>query len=395
MTDAPDLIATRDGLDTLTGVALPDHPGAVDLDMRDGRITAIRSHPDEVPRWVALPPLVNFHAHADRAFTAPARRSRSLGEAVALAKAGRAQATVADIQARAARLFRAQVGFGVRRIRTHTDVDPLVGLRALEAVMAAGDAVREDLDVEIVAFANAANDPRDPAARSRLTDAVRRGAPVIGAAPAFSADPAGSLDAVLDLAARLSVPADIHLDEHLDVSNALIEPLIAGVVARGLQGRVAVSHACTLAVMARDTVRRVLDGLAEARITLVTLPQLNLYLQDRSETGDAPRRRGLPPLLEAERAGVALRLGTDNVRDWFFPFGDGDPLDSAYLAALGGHFEDPEALTGALCGGRRSLRVGDPADFVLIPGGSFDEALATRAGGRRVIRAGRLIAAPE
>ena len=94
-------------------------------------------------------------------------------------------------------------------------------------------------------------------------------------------------------------------------------------------------------------------------------------------------------------AGVQVRFGTDNVRDWFFPFGDGDMLDTALFAAVAGQIDDPSALLAGICDGTTSLTEGSPADLVLVPATSFDDALARRPAGRMVFKAGRHVSGPE
>ena len=64
----------------------------------------------------------------------------------------------------------------------------------------------------------------------------------------------------------------------------------------------------------------------------MALPETNLLLQDRGEA--SPLRRGVTLSASCWRPGVEVRLGTDNVRDWFFPFGDADMLDTALFAAI-------------------------------------------------------------
>ena len=198
-----------------------------------------------------------------------------------------------------------------------------------------------------------------------------------------------STEALLDLATELNSGVDLHLDEHLDGASALLDSLARAVVERGLQGRVTASHACAVSTLDIDQARRVLENVARAEMTLVVLPELNLYLQQRGEP--IPRQRGLAPVLEALRAGVAVRLGTDNVRDWFFPFGDADLLESGYVAALAAHLDAPVDLMAALCDGRRSLTAGEPADLVLIRAGSLDDALARRPAERVLLRKGHRV----
>ena len=53
---------------TISAVALPGRRGAFDVSLRGGRVAAIRPvEPAGEPGWLALPGLVNLHAHADRA----------------------------------------------------------------------------------------------------------------------------------------------------------------------------------------------------------------------------------------------------------------------------------------------------------------------------------------
>jgi cytosine deaminase len=125
---------------------------------------------------------------------------------------------------------------------------------------------------------------------------------------------------------------------------------------------------------------------------VVALPTANLFLQDRGAA--SPLRRGVTLVRELIAAGVPVRCGTDNVRDWFFPFGDGDMLESALFAAVTAHLDDAAALIGAICGGRRAIAEGDVADLVLLPVKSLDDALARRPADRCVFKAGQQVAGP-
>jgi cytosine/creatinine deaminase len=152
------------------------------------------------------------------------------------------------------------------------------------------------------------------------------------------------------------------------------------VIERGLQGRVTLSHLCVLAALDAKAAAALIDKLAHAEITVVALPETNLFLQERGET--TPVRRGITRVRELLDAGVKVRLGTDNICDWFFPFGDGDMLETARMAAVAAHLDDVPQLIAAACDGRRGIEEGDAADLVLIQASSFDDALAgARASG--------------
>jgi len=238
----------------------------------------------------------------------------------------------------------------------------------------------------VVAFAGAHYDPLDADVRHGLRDAVALGATLLGAVPAYYADPCASIDALLDLAAVLDVGVDVHLDEHLDAARSVSGHFAAAVRLHGLGGRATLSHGCAMSGLDVEQRTRVIDAIASAGITVVCLPNTNLYLQDRRE--GAPQRRGLAPLRELASAGVPLRFASDNVRDAFFPYGSADLLDVAQLIAVAGHIEDPSILVQGICNGCDKIQVGDEANFVLVPGSTLVDTIAERPRERVVVRRG-------
>jgi cytosine/adenosine deaminase-related metal-dependent hydrolase len=177
----------------------------------------------------------------------------------------------------------------------------------------------------------------------------------------------------------LGVAVDVHLDEHLDAPSALIDRLVEGTVKRALQGRVTLSHGCVLSAMRPDDARRLLDRMAEARVMLVGAARAESLPAGAWQRGAARSRVGARH--RALRAGVAVRFGTDNVRDWSFPFGDGDMPETGFVGAMASHVDAAEELASAHRGGRRGRPVAGAAS-------SFDDALAQGPGGRVLLRRG-------
>jgi cytosine deaminase len=367
-------------------VVLPGREGVHELELAEGRIAAIRPSTAGGGR-LCLPALADLHLHADRAYGQGPRPPRSLEDAVEIVQAVRARATYDSIHGQATRLLTRSLAHGALRARTHVDIDDVGGMTPLRAVADAGEAL--PIELQIVAFASALLDPASPEAGPMLTEAVGLGAGLIGSPVAFFPDPAASIDALLDLAVRLGVPVDVHIDEHLDGNTSVLERLADATIERGLEGRVAASHACALAAV--DEPERVIEKLVAARITVLAQPAVNLYLQDRGN--GTPRRRGLTLVRELLDAGVPVRFGSDNVGDVFFPYGDGDPLEQAFLAAIAAHVDDEDALLAGICDGRTRVEEGDPADLVLLEATSFREALACRPANRVVFRAGEPLTA--
>src|SRR5207244_13041839 len=118
------------------------------------------------------------------------------------------------------------------------------------------------------------------------------------------------------------------------------------------------------------------SNVSAPAITVSGQPALNPSLRDRRD--GTPRVRGLTLVGELVDAGVEVRFGSDNVGDVFYPYGDADPLESAFLAALTAHVDDEDVLLAGICDGRTRVEAGDRADLVLLDGSSVGEAPAAR-----------------
>jgi len=149
----------------------------------------------------------------------------------------------------------------------------------------------ERLDVEVIAFSTSKNDLAEPHALDRLERAVAIGADLIGASLNASADPSRALESLFDLAEHSGLPVDLHLDEHLEPEHMLAGMVADAVIARGLQGRVTLSHLCVLATLGAAAASALIEKLAHAGVTVVALPAANLFLQDRGERSPARRSR--------------------------------------------------------------------------------------------------------
>ena len=134
---------------------------------------------------------------------------------------------------------------------------------------------------------------------------------------------------------------DLHTDETLDPAVLGLEDLVARVERFGLQGRVTASHCVSLGMQPVDVQHAVADATAAAGVSVVTLPQTNLFLQGRDRAVATPRGlTALRPLLDA---GVTLAAGGDNLQDPFNLVGRGDPLETAALLVMAGHLAPEEA----------------------------------------------------
>ena len=167
-----------------------------------------------------------------------------------------------------------------------------------------------------------------------------------------------------------------------------------------INARVAASHCVTLGMQTPDVQEAVAREVAEAGITVIPLPQTNLFLQGRDHPTGTPR--GLTAIAALREAGVLIAAGADNVQDPYNLVGRSDPLETAALLVMAGHLTPDEAYQMVSNSGRLALglapvefRKGDPADFVAIDALSIRAAIADAPRSRRVYRAGRLRASSD
>ncbi len=376
----------------LSSVGLPFRSGAFDLTLDKERIADIQARPGKKPAWLCLPALADLHVHANRAFTVGGERPQSLTHAVEITRKIFQSYDEARYGRHALMLFEQALAKGTTRLRTHADLDPSSGFKALNGTLEARGAVMDRMDIEIVAFASSLHDPVDAEARDILRAAMKLGATHLGAVPAYYPDSAASIAALLDLAVELDAPVDFHLDEHLDPDHSSSGALAAAVLERRLEGRVTLSHGCAISALGAEARKSVIEGIVRAGITVIALPTTNLYLQDRG--AGTPIRRGLTSVLELAQAGAALRFASDNVQDAFYPYGNADLLDIAQLMAGAGHIDDSKLLLGGVCDGRTGVEIGDGADLTLVREKNFEAAIAQRPQARAAIHRG-MVSAPR
>jgi len=383
----------------LANARLPEN-GLADVEVASGVIRAIHAAGLAPPAdaridlrgLLLLPAFVDGHIHLDKTHWGAPRmphveghgvRERIAAERVARHRVG------LPIEARASALIRRLIANGTTRARSHVDIDSDVGLANLEAVLKVKDKYRDWIDIEIVAFPQSGV-VAEPGAAQLLADALNAGADLVGGLdPAgFDGDAKGQLDVVFGLADRFGKAIDIHLHDGGEQGAAELFDIAERTAAAGMRGRVAVSHAFALGDIGQKLLEATAEKLARAGVAIMT---------------SCPPSAPVPPVRALRRHGVTMFAGSDNIRDCWSPFGDGDMLDrAAIIAARHEMFTDRELneafalATGeadkALGDPRRGLFVGAAADFVAIDAADVADAVVDRPPRTLVLRGGRIVA---
>ena len=377
----------------------------VDLHVADGRVAAVTPHDPAAPApsgaaagvvdgkgLLALPGLVNAHAHVDKSWWGKPWVSYG-GEAttqgrIAHERAHRDELGIPGVDVTLA-VLRELVRHGTTAVRTHVDVDLGLGLRGIEVVREALAALDGAVHAEIVAF------PQDgvlrrPGVLDLLDAAAAGGAEHVGGLDPASIDrdPVGQLDGLFAIAERRGVGIDVHLHDGGDLGAFQIELMVDRTLRAGLQGRVNVAHGFAVGQLPAARQADLVAAMAEAGITLTTVAPI----------GAAPL-----PLLALRAAGVGVGLGTDGIRDLWSPYGTGDLLAlTTQLARLSRLRHDDELVAAARVASADAARfvgrdvhdlvVGAPADVVLVDAENVPDAVVRAPRRALVVAGGRVVA---
>lgn len=342
---------------------------------------------------LVVPGFVEGHIHLDTSFYGDVWRPHvpytagfNVRERVDIQH--RNMAAAAPMEQRARNQLELCIANGSTRMRSHVMVDASVGLKSLQTIAAVREQYRHLIDIQLVAF------PQGgiltcPGTAELLDAAFDHGADLIGGLDPVSLDRdiKGHLDVVFGIAGKRGVGVDIHLHEPSMMGVFSIEEIAARTSALGMQGKVVISHAYGLGDVPADTVRRTADLLAKAGVAIMT---------------NAPGARAFPPVLALRNAGVTVFCGSDNIRDSWWPYGDGDMLGRAMMLGYRSDFRTDEELSVAFemvtTAGAKALGIegygleaGARADFVVLDATHIPEAVVTVPKQRSVYRAGTCI----
>ncbi len=350
---------------------------------------------------LVIPSFIDPHLHLDKALLLeqhPAQQG-TFAEALADTATLKQNFTLEDIQSRARRVIESEIAFGTTAIRTHIEVDPILQLTSLEAILPLKQAYAWGVDLQLAIFAQEGI-TNQPGTEDLLHQALSLGGDLIGSAPYTDTDPIRNIQIVFDLAQAYDCDVDFHLD-FLDNHEPLLLPsVIRETIKRGWQNRVCLGHMTRLAGLAPTELRAIATDIKAAGISILALPASDLYMIARQDTHNA--RRGVAPIHTLTDLGVNCAIATNNVQNLFTPFGDGDPLKICTLLAqvlqLGTSAHQVQCLEMATTRAARaigiryhSIAVDHPANLVILNARSASEAIGSAPVDRITFKDGKLV----
>jgi cytosine/creatinine deaminase len=253
----------------------------------------------------------------------------------------------------------------VGTVRADTLVDVTadgVGLSALQVLLKIKRARAKEIDLRLGAYSPLGFTDAEPE-RWEILCAGAEQADFIGSLP--EADDTreypgniGFLEhcrRVLDVSQRLNKMVHVHVDQRNEPSESGTEQLIEAVRRFGApkspsgEPMVWAIHAISPSTYEEDRFKRVVDGLLECNIGVISCPSAALGMRQYRPLL-TPTYNSIPRILEMVVAGVHVRLGSDNIADICSPSTTANLLDEIFILSAALRFYHPAILARLAAG---------------------------------------------
>lgn len=209
---------------------------------------------------------------------------------------------------------------GNTHIRGFADVDSKAKLVGVKALVKARDEYKGRVDIQVVAFPQDGV-VREPGAEELIRQSMKLGADVVGGIPWIEfteADAQQHVDAMFAIAKEFDKPVSMLVDDAGDAGLRTLEMMALAAIKQGWQGRALAHHARAMDLYPKPYLQKVIALLKQAGMYVATDPQ----------TG--PLHARVKELLEE---GAFVCLGQDDISDAYYPYGQNNMLEVAFLAS--------------------------------------------------------------
>jgi cytosine deaminase len=391
------------------GIEAPACEGLISADIivADGKVEAILkpgSAPSGLPstdlrNGMVWPTFTDMHTHLDKGHIWDRRPNPSgdfMGALEAVKTDREARWSAEDVKARMEFSLKTAYAHGTSLIRTHLDSLAPQHRISFEVFAEVRDAWAGKIDLQAAALFPFDQITDEPFFKD-LVEVIVAHKGLLGGVTYLMPGLDEKLDILFRTATDKGLDIDLHVDETQDKETLTLKTIAEAKIRNGYEGSVTVGHCCSLARQDEDMAKRTIDLVAEAGLSVVSLPMCNMYLQDR-HAGRTPRQRGVTLFHELSAAGVATAVSSDNTRDPFYAYGDLDPVEVFREAVRIIHLDHPLHTAARVVTrtpadilkrpdhGR--IAVGGKADLVLFSARRWSEFLSRPQADRIVMRNG-------
>lgn len=396
----------------LRNVKIENYNELKDLAIKDGKIVAIETTIEGVATReidaegrVLIPGLVESHIHLDKALIADRlpNRSGTLLEAIEVTGKLKPTFTSEDVYDRAKNALMMLVKNGTTHIRAHSEFDPSQGFTGFETVMKLKEEFKDLIDIQVVAF------PQEgiikvPGTEKMMYEAMEMGADIVGGIPYNDTPAKEHIDLVFEIAKKYDKPIDFHQDFKDDAEGITIQYVCEKTIKEGYEGRVSVGHLTSLGALPKEKLEPIIKLISKAKISVMSLPATDLHLGGRKDEYNV--RRAVTPVRALRDGGVNVCLASNNIRNAFTPYGNGDLMQIAMLSIpvshLGGADDLPTVLAMITENPAKALGLKDygigvnkNADLVLLDTKNVNDAIIDIPDRLYVIKNGKITVETE
>lgn len=349
---------------------------------------------------VVIPGLVESHIHLDKALIADRlpNKSGTLQEALRVTAELKSTFTREDVRERAEQALQMIIKRGTTHIRTHAEFDPVGGFHGFEVIMELKEKYKDFVDMQVVAFPQEGI-LKSPGTEELMYKAMDMGADVVGGIPYNDTDPKEHLDIVFEIAKKYDKDIDLHQDFKDDAEGQTIEMVAQRAIDEGYVGRVSVGHLTSLGAVPEEQLKPIIELMAKAQINVMALPMTDLHLGGRHDEYNV--RRAVTPIRKLRDGGVNVIVATNNIRNPFTPYGNGDLMQVAMLAIPVGHLGGADDLhtvlpmitqnpAKALKFEDYGIQEGNPATLVLLDSHRYQDAVIDIPDRLMVVKRGKV-----
>ena len=183
------------------------------------------------------------------------------------------------------------------------------------------------------------------------------------------------LSKMLLLADKYKLEIDLHIDESTIEPGAGIKVLLETINSLKIKLPITCSHMSSLLSLNEKEIMNLGRKIADNDIKVIALPLTNFWLLNRKDK-DTSLERPVAPIKQLQKSLVDVSVGSDNVQDPWYPFGNYDPfyLMSFAMPILQLSPWERLTLSSILLAPSRVLNLnwdgivkkGCPADFIII-----------------------------
>ncbi len=279
---------------------------------------------------------------------------------------------------------------GTTHIRSHIDIDSSIQLKHVEALLKLKDKYKGFMDIELVAFPQSGI-VKDPGVAQLLDQAMGMGVDIVGGLDpqVFDNDLNGHLDIVFNIAEKYGSRIDLHIHEPGEIGLKTFNAIIDRAKVLDMKDKITLSHAFALGQITPEQLNQLLPKMADLGISVITT---------------APGDVEFPPMGPLMAANVLYSAASDNIQDFWSPWGTGDQLERAmFLARKEGYrideplmqcfqaiTQNPAKLLGLSNHGLAYIKEGESANFTALMAEDVGNAILQRSERLFTMKDGRL-----